>query len=332
MPAVTIVIPIYNALRKSPAYLPDAIDSVLGQTFTDFELILVDDGSSEDYSFLMRQYQSDKRVRWVRIKNSGQSAARNFGASAGTGQWLAFLDQDDRWYPYRLEETLRVMLREKSKSLGPVMVYSDLDEIDSNSHVTCRKLLTTKKLGVHPKLRLEDVIGVNAYVLPGTMLVDRQAFLNMGGFDERLSGFEDDDLARRFFCLGGLVYINKPLIQWRIYQESYSYSTRMDKSRDIYWDILTEAHPDDKNMGRYWVRDVLAPRFYSELRGALLRAVVFTRNPLLTKSIRANMTRMSSFYPWRLRLRLRLLALLPPSAIRIVMQSGLLKRLARRIA
>jgi len=101
---VTVVMPVYNGRRKSEHYLPEAIDSVLAQTYPHFELIIVDDGSDEDYSDLMEKYRSEPRIRWVRKENGGQSSARNYGATLGTGQFLAFIDQDDRWYPLRLEK------------------------------------------------------------------------------------------------------------------------------------------------------------------------------------------------------------------------------------
>jgi Glycosyltransferases, probably involved in cell wall biogenesis len=257
---VTVVLPIYNAFRKSETYLTDAIDSVLAQDYDNFELIIVDDGSTEDYSQLIDKYNDNKKVKFFRKQNGGQSSARNYGASLGSGQYLAFIDQDDVWYKNRLRETVRAFkLNQKNNC---VLVYSDLDRIDSHSRIVCRSFLKEHNLGVHPKTNVTHLLGINAYILPGTMLVNREQFLSLGGFNETLSGYEDDELALRFFQKGSLIFVNKPLIQWRIYQESYSYSERMDKSFSKYFNILVSSYPDDKNQGEYWVRDQIAPRFY----------------------------------------------------------------------
>lgn len=257
---VTVVLPVYNGLRKSEKYLTDAIDSVLSQDYNSFELIIVDDGSTEDYTALIGKYKDNEKIKFFRKENGGQSSARNYGAKLGSGKYLAFIDQDDVWYKNRLKETVRTFKANQKNNC--VMVYSDLDRIDSKSRIVTKKFLREHKLGVHPKNHLVNLLGNNGFVLPGTMLVDREQFLSIGGFNETLSGYEDDELALRFFQQGGIVFIEKPLIQWRIYQDSYSYSERMEKSFLKYFDILISEYPDDKYQGDFWVRDQIAPRFY----------------------------------------------------------------------
>lgn len=257
---VTVVLPVYNGLRKSEKYLTDAIDSVLFQDYSSFELIIIDDGSTEDYTVLIDKYKSNEKVKFFRKENGGQSSARNYGAKLGSGKYLAFIDQDDVWYRNRLTETVRAFRANKKNNC--VMVYSDLDRIDAKSRIVTKKFLREHKLGVHPKNHIASLLGVNCFVLPGTMLVDREQFLSIGGFNETLSGYEDDELALRFFQRGSIVFIEKPLIQWRIYQDSYSYSERMEKSFLNYFYMLINDYPDDKYQGEYWVRDQIAPRFY----------------------------------------------------------------------
>lgn len=261
-PDVTIVLPVYNGCRRSPRFLINAIESVTNQDYKSFELIIVDDGSDEDYSYIIALFANDNRVRWVRKANEGQSAARNYGAQLGCGKWLAFIDQDDYWYQDRLNITVSRIREERDKSNNCVMIYSDLDQIDAQSRIICQDYLQTRKLGTHPKKKLEDIIGENAFILPGTILVERQVFLDIGGFDVRLSGYEDDELALKFFYHGRIVFIAKALIQWRIYAESYSYSYRMENSREIFWEILIHAHPDETSRNKLWVRNCIAPRFY----------------------------------------------------------------------
>lgn len=257
---VTVVLPVYNGLRNSEKYLTDAICSVLSQDYSSFELIIVDDGSTEDCTVFIENYKKNEKVKIFRKENGGQSSARNYGAKKGSGKYLAFIDQDDVWYKNRLTETVQAF-KENEKN-NCVMVYSDIDRIDSKSRIVTKKFLREKKLGVHPKTDITYFLGENGFVLPGTMLVDRAKFLSIGGFNETLSGYEDDELSLRFFQCGELVFIEKPLLQWRVYKDSYSYSERMEKSFLNYFYMLINEYPDDKYIGDYWVRDYIAPRFY----------------------------------------------------------------------
>ncbi len=95
---ISIVIPLYNKAR----YIKRAIDSVLAQTYSEFELIVIDDGSSDGSGGIVRQY-ADQRVRLVVQPNSGECAARNRGIAESRGNWVAFLDADDEWMPRFLE-------------------------------------------------------------------------------------------------------------------------------------------------------------------------------------------------------------------------------------
>ena len=90
----SVIVPIY----KVEKYLPQCIESVLRQTFTDFELILVDDGSPDNCGAVCKKYEaSDKRVRVITRENGGLSAARNSGIAAANGEYIIFLDSDDYW-------------------------------------------------------------------------------------------------------------------------------------------------------------------------------------------------------------------------------------------
>ncbi len=112
-PRVSIIIPTYNYGR----YLPDAINSILAQTFRDFEVIVVDDGSTDDTPAILAA-QTDPRVRPVRKENGGTSSARNHGRTLARGEFLTFLDADDLWRPTFLERHLEVLDAE------PELAYS----------------------------------------------------------------------------------------------------------------------------------------------------------------------------------------------------------------
>ena len=111
MPAVSVVIPLYN---KGP-YIARALNSVLAQTFQDFEVIVVDDGSTDDGAEIVRGFK-DLQIRLIQQKNQGVSAARNRGIEAARAEMVAFLDADDEWLPGFLETILR--LRRKFPEAG----------------------------------------------------------------------------------------------------------------------------------------------------------------------------------------------------------------------
>ncbi|MBO7678056.1 MAG: glycosyltransferase family 2 protein, partial [Thermoguttaceae bacterium] len=104
MPFFSVVVPVYNARQ----WVGRAIESVLAQSFEDFELILVDDGSPDDSAEVIARY-TDPRVKLIRQENRGEGGARNRGIEASTGKWIAFLDADDQWLPGFLEDHYRVI-------------------------------------------------------------------------------------------------------------------------------------------------------------------------------------------------------------------------------
>ena len=102
--------------------------------------------------------------------------------------------------------------------------------------------------------------GHDVFILPSAALVDRQATIDAGLFDERLSGYEDDDLFLRLFWSGVRgYYLNVAVTQWRIYPASTSFSSRMAKSRMICFQKLIEAFPDEPRLGHFWRRDLSHP-------------------------------------------------------------------------
>lgn len=100
MPTISVIVPVYRA----EAFLPACIESILSQTFSDFELILVNDGSPDNSGAICREYaQKDRRIRCLEQENQGQAAARNYGLSLSTGAWICFVDSDDVIHPQMLE-------------------------------------------------------------------------------------------------------------------------------------------------------------------------------------------------------------------------------------
>jgi glycosyltransferase involved in cell wall biosynthesis len=268
---VTVVLPVFNALSSNPEYLPLSIESVITQTHRNLELIIVDDGSTDDYTALRSRF-TDQRIIWLRQDNAGQSSARNHGARAGNGVFLAFIDQDDRWYPNWLETALAEARNSQSS-----FVYCDVDRMDAAGRVTHHAFFSTTARGTYPKQRLAEVIGQDCYVMPSGMFMNRARFLALGGFNEVLAGCEDDDLFRRFFCNEECRFIATPLVRWRQTTASSSHSPRMDESRLRYFEILQAAYPDRPERSEMKLRDLVAPRFL-ELFIGVYRQAAAARN------------------------------------------------------
>jgi hypothetical protein len=176
-----------------------------------------------------------------------------------SSELIAFLDQDDVWYENHLQELVRPFQRRSAPPLG--WANSNLDEINEDGALMSRSYLSNLRTK-HPKRHIHECIGDDMFILPSAALISRKAFEAIDGFDERLCGYEDDDLFLRIFRAGyDNVYLDMPLSQWRIYPGSTSYTPRMTRSRGIFTRKLLELFPDDPKRVRFYARDLIIPRF-----------------------------------------------------------------------
>jgi glycosyltransferase involved in cell wall biosynthesis len=264
---IVAIIPLYNGAK----WIEQSIRSVLAQTLKPDEVIIVDDGSTDAGPTIVKKLISGRpSVRLLRKENGGQSSARNYGVKYSKGSLIAFLDQDDAWYRTHLEELIKPFKERQPIPLG--WAYSNLDEADESCGILNRNFLTSLPVQ-HPKLSLFLCLRQDMFVLPSASLISREAFDAVGGFDERLSGYEDDDLFLRIFRAGyENIFLNKPLSVWRIYTGSTSFRPVMARSRMIYAQKLFSMFPDDVRANRYLSRDLIAPRFLQNLIGQYLRS------------------------------------------------------------
>jgi glycosyltransferase involved in cell wall biosynthesis len=125
MPEVTvsILMPVYNGEQ----HLSDAIESALAQTYQNFELLIINDGSTDNSADIIRPFLKDSRVIYIEQKNAGVAAARNTAIKHARGKYIGFLDQDDIWLNNKLEEQVAALEHDESVAL----VYSNQDFIDS---------------------------------------------------------------------------------------------------------------------------------------------------------------------------------------------------------
>lgn len=188
MPTVSVIIPTYNRALM----VKDAIQSVLDQTYTDYEIIVVDDGSTDDTSRVINGLRSySRKVHYIHQGNKGRSAARNIGVRAARGDYIAFLDSDDMFLPEKLH--VQVMTLENNLNFG--MVYSPVLKMDEHGNILKDIDHGREKLTgfIYPELLF---IKKNVITIPGVM-VRMRVLREVGGFDETMHICEDLDLWRR---------------------------------------------------------------------------------------------------------------------------------------
>ena len=140
MPEISIIIPVYN----TEPYLPCCIDSVFAQTFQDFELILVDDGSTDGSGALCDEYAgSDSRVHVIHKENGGQGPARNMAMAAATGKYVIFLDSDDYWDP----KTLETLYSEAEKNQLQLLLFGGEPFFDGAENMPTLDYVHTSQIG-----------------------------------------------------------------------------------------------------------------------------------------------------------------------------------------
>jgi glycosyltransferase involved in cell wall biosynthesis len=265
MSSVSAILPVFNGRR----FLRAAVQSVLAQSLPPCELIVVDDGSTDDsLAELEGLVPAPFPVRVLRQTNSGQSAARNFASRQAEGEYLAFLDQDDRWYPRHLEMLVAPLAADAAVGWA----YCDFDEMDLDGNVVTRSFMRAAGLS-HPKRTIFECVSGDVMVLPSASVLRRTAFEQAGGFDEALCGYEDDDLFVRFFRLGWEhVFVESALVRFRVHSNGSSASRTFIESRMHYAAKLEAMLPDDTRMLRYYVSDAIAPRFFQTSLDDYVRA------------------------------------------------------------
>jgi glycosyltransferase involved in cell wall biosynthesis/GT2 family glycosyltransferase len=186
---VSVIIPVYNGA----SYVAGAIKSVLSQSFTDHEMIVVDDGSTDKTREILEPWIRSGKIKYIYQENKGLSGARNTGIRNAQGQYLKFLDCDDELYPQQLERQVD-HLRNKPEMMISVTDY-DLEFPG--------RLKKSIKIGLGQGSQLARFIEANPCP-PDTILVRRSLVEKHGGFDENLTSHEDTDLWLRILAQGGV--------------------------------------------------------------------------------------------------------------------------------
>ena len=209
-PLISVIMPAYNAGR----YIVDSINSVLAQTYGAYEIIVVDDGSTDNTVKLVETFGS--KVSLFRQENSGVSKSRNFAVSKAKGFWIAFLDSDDLWAPDKLDVQMRGLKNGARWSHTNSLYFGE-----NQDGCTSRSDLSKQYGGlVHTKL-----IEGN-FITTSTVLMEKEFFIELGGFDESLPALEDWLLWVEASKLSELSYQPELLCKYRVYSGSTSRKAR----------------------------------------------------------------------------------------------------------
>lgn len=211
---VSVVIPAYN----SASFISETIDSICAQTFKDYEIIVVNDGSpdTEQLENVLASY--GQKIVYLKQENRGPSAARNFGIKKAQGEFIAFLDSDDIWLPEFLEEQVNCFRARPDCDFAYTDAYL-FGDVPSD---------WKKFTDIMPSLAdvtFENLLALRCNVITSSVVVRKQKLLDIGSFDENHGNrSEDFDLWLRLAKSGvGFAYQDKPLLRYRFRKDSLSF-------------------------------------------------------------------------------------------------------------
>ena len=236
MPKISVIIPAYNAM----CYLPDTLDNLLKQTYNDFEVIIVNDGSSDSIEQWFSQFK-DQRIKLISQENQGAGIARNTGIINARSEYIAFLDADDIWEPTKLEKQVRIL--EDNPEVG--LVYTWVEYVNEIGQSTGRVLKHTAEGNVWEKL-----IESNPIECGSVAMVRRSCFDDVGIFDVNVGSFvEDWELWLRIASRFPFKVVKEVLVYYRQHSNSASKNWQaMEKGYNI---VIEKAFDSAPNKLKY---------------------------------------------------------------------------------
>jgi glycosyltransferase involved in cell wall biosynthesis len=264
MPAVSVVIPAY----KHEAFIRQTLDSVFAQSFTDYEVIVVNDGSPDNTAALLEPLAAAGRIRYFEQKNAGQASARNRGVSEAQGEFIALLDDDDVWPADKLEWQVK-LLRDQPE-VGAVA--GDRHWWDGGPAPDLSRPETGPRL-----LTFESLFGGNPVASPGQVLIRKKHIQALGGFNPELWGSDDFDLWMRLSRITRFEHYDRIALLYRAHATNAS--SDLDRmllnTRRVIYSHAAEAARSDlpqllQNANR-WIYNYVGSRLVGRLQNELGR-------------------------------------------------------------
>lgn len=205
---LTVIIPVYNGMP----FLKEAVESILNQTYSDFRLLIIDDGSTDD-SFHYLQSLSDDRLELWQQRNLGLCTSLNRAIQTVDSEFIARLDQDDVALPSRLQEQIEYLIHHPET----ICVLSNISRIVANG----------KEFGSYTTHVQEPISDYDpdqyGCIVHSTICFRRQAFVDLGGYRSQVYPVDDYDLLLRFWETGKVAVINKPLVKYRVHSKASTF-------------------------------------------------------------------------------------------------------------
>ncbi len=210
-PIVSVIIPVYNGER----YLSETIDSVIAQTEVNWEIIAVNDGSTDRSLEILNEYvkKAPDRIRVITLVNGGVSKARNAAVAIALGTYIAFLDQDDLWAPNKLQRQIDMLSRNKNLGIS----FTNETLIDEKGLIIRENVL---KFGKKQRGRVFECLLFENFIPISSVMFKKELFEKIGGFDPRFSLAEDYDFLLKVTQEVSVDYIDDPLLLYREHDES----------------------------------------------------------------------------------------------------------------
>jgi glycosyltransferase involved in cell wall biosynthesis len=262
-PKISVIIPTYNRSHL----IKDAVESVLSQTYQAFELIIIDDGSTDNTKEVLTEY--GERLQYIYQENQGRSAARNHGINLAKGEYIAFLDSDDVWFPDKLARQVPIL---ESAPDNVVLVHGYKCIVDKNLQAIPGwelKLRNLYTLAERREETYENYLHSN-YIFTSTILVRKTAITEIGGYDTSTQGVEDLDFYLRLLLVNyNFAFISEPpLIKYRlqVYEKHLDECLKLDnpvriaKAQNLLYQGLAKTHyrlgnyPQSR---KYWQKSLI---------------------------------------------------------------------------
>lgn len=235
MPKVSVVIPSYNRAD----YIPATIDSVLKQSFKDWELIFVDDGSTDATENILANYvKQDSRIKYFKQANSERAVARSYGMKLATGEYICLVDSDDIWYEDKLEKQITVM----DASPDLVLCYASVDRIDLSGKPTkaARRQFQGFSGDIYKELLKRN------FIPSVTPMFRRQSFTQIGDQVTAFIPYEDWDFWLRLSRLGKFYHIREALGAYRLHPGQSVQNVKAEKIEEVTIAVLNANAMNNK--------------------------------------------------------------------------------------
>lgn len=276
MPLISVIIPVYNGEKT----IKTTIESVLNQTFTDLELIVVNDGS-QDSTLAVLDEIKDSRLKVFSFANSGVSASRNRGLAQAKGEFISFLDADDLWTPDKLEAQLRALQENPQAAVA----YSWSDWVDESGQFLRAGGHITVNGNAYEKLLLRDFVESGS-----NPLIRRQALEEVGDFDQSVTPAEDWDMWLRLAAHYEFVAVPSAQILYRISPNSASFNVWKMEAGSL--QVIERNFAQTPESLKHLKRETLASRYeylmFKTIEGNLERKKGLTAARFLGQAIRYN--------------------------------------------